>query len=82
MENQQLYHMNNKIIKEQWSFVSNENLSDLYLKNGTIPFDKMPFISSPIGHNPRLSDLFNCIGIKNREHELLARMIRNNAEIS
>ncbi len=76
-----LYHMNNKIIKEQWSFVSNENLSDLCLKNGTIPFDKMPFISSPIGHNPRLSDLFNCIGIKNREHELLARMIRNNAEI-
>ena len=76
-----LYHMNNKIIKEQWSFVPNENLSNLCLKNGAIPFDKMPFISSPIGHNPRLADLFNCIGIKNRLHELLARMVRNNAEI-
>lgn len=41
----------------------------------------MPFISSPIDHNPRLSDLFNCIPAKDRKHELLARYVRNNTEI-
>lgn len=76
-----LYHMNNKIIKAQWFWQTNEKLSNLYLKNGTIPFDRMPFINSPIGHNPRLVDLFNCIDTTNREHELLARLVRNNSEI-
>ena len=76
-----LYHMNNKIIKDQWQYCSNSNLSNLYLQNGAIPFDKMPFINSPIGHNPRLGDLFNCIETTSRSHELLARLIRNNAEI-
>src|SRR5574344_428042 len=41
----------------------------------------MPFISSPIGHNPRLSDLFDCIPTIDRQHELLARYVRNNTEI-
>ncbi len=77
-----LYHMNNKIIKAQWNQGANNNLSNLYISNGTIPFDNMPFIYSPIGHNPRLSDLLNCIGTKDREHELLARLVRNNAEIN
>lgn len=70
-----------KKIKGQWQTVANDNLSGLYFQNGCIPFDKMPFISSLIGHNPRLGDLFACIPSKNRKHELLARYVRNNTEI-
>lgn len=77
-----LYQMNNKVIKAQRQSNSNDNLSDLYLQNGCIPFDTMPFISSPIGHNPRLSDLFDCIHAQERKHELLARFVRNNTEIN
>lgn len=76
-----LYHMNNKIIKNQKQNFSNNHLSSLYMKNGCIPFDKMPFTSSPMGHNPRLSDLFACLNASDRQHELLARLVRNNTEI-
>lgn len=77
-----LFHMNNRVIKKQRGNSENELLSRLYLQNGCIPFEKMPFISSLIGHNPKLGDLFACIPSKNRKHELLARKIRNNTEIS
>ena len=40
----------------------------------------MPFNSSLKNHNPKLSDLFNCIDITNREHEIFARLIKNNTE--
>lgn len=56
-------------------------LSNLHLKWGCIPFDQMPFATSPVGHNPRLSDLFDCIDATNREHELFARLIKNNTEM-
>jgi energy-coupling factor transporter ATP-binding protein EcfA2 len=76
-----LYHMNNKVIKKQRQGVSNDGLSGLYLQNGCIPFDKMPFNSSPINYNPRLSDIFACIDATSRQHEILARLVRNNTEI-
>lgn len=76
-----LSNMNNKIIKNQRNFRSNVRLSNLYLDNGTIPFDKMPFNSSPRGHNPKLSSLFRTIKSDDRQHELLARLVRNNSEI-
>lgn len=76
-----LFHMNNKFIKNQRMYAENNNLSGLYLQNGCIPFDKMPFINSPLGHNPRLRDLFECIPSKERKHEILARFIKNNIEI-
>lgn len=76
-----LYGMHNSIIKNQSQADSNDNLSGLYLKNGCIPFDKMPFIQSPIRHNPRLGTLFESIKVENRKHELLARQLRNNTEI-
>ncbi|WP_421379578.1 ATP-dependent DNA helicase [Bacillus salacetis] len=76
-----LYHMNNRIIKNQYQSLANNNLSRLYMKNGCIPFDSMPFNSSPIGHNPRLVDLFACINADERKHEILARLVRNNTEI-
>lgn len=76
-----LYHMNNKVIKNQQQSLANHNLSGLYVKNGCIPFDSIPFNTSPIGHNPRLGDLFACIDASERQHEILARLIRNNTEI-
>lgn len=74
-----LYNLNNKIIKGQWNNEPNDNLSGLYLKNGAIPFDTMPFSSSLLDHNPKLSSLFNCIKVDGHMHELLARMVKNNA---
>lgn len=76
-----LYHMNNKVIKNQQYYHTNNRMSGLSVKYGCIPFDNTPFNFSPLGHNPRLSDLFACIDATNRKHELLARLIRNNTEI-
>lgn len=76
-----LLHLNNIVLKNQRNGLKNPNLSNLYLQNGCIPFDTMPFISSPKDHNPRLRDLFECIPIIGREHELLARLVKNNTEI-
>jgi hypothetical protein len=76
-----LYKMNNKVIKNQRYDETNKKLSNLYLKYGCIPFDKMPFNFSLIGHNPRLSDLFASIDVCGREYEIFARLIKNNTEI-
>ena len=75
-----LYRLNNRIIKNQYSTEEWIKVSDLNLKWGCIPFDEMPFNSSPINHNPKISDLFDCINPDDRQHELLARFIRNNTE--
>lgn len=76
-----LYRMNNKIIKQQLYYEECSNLSNLYLKFGCIPFDQMPFDASLINHNPKLGDLFGSISPKKREHELFARLIKNNTEM-
>ena len=76
-----LLHMNNVFIKDQRSGVLNIKLSKLYLQNGCIPFDSMPFISFPLRHTSRLSDIFSCIPVKGHEHELLARFVHNKTEI-
>ena len=76
-----LYHMNNKVIKNQRQDLANSNLSGLYLQNRCIPFDNIPFNFSPLGHNPKLVDLFACIDASGRQHEIFARFIRNNTEM-
>ena len=88
-----LYRLNNKIIKKQyknkyWDYMNREYrykgcgyLSDLYLDYKCIPFDKIPFNTSLVNHNPKISDLFNCLDFLNREHEIFARFIKNNIEI-
>jgi hypothetical protein len=75
-----LYRLNNRIIKEQHDSRSNYKLSNLNLSYGCIPFDEMPFATSPLGHNPSISDLFDCLDSTDREHELLARRVSVNAE--
>lgn len=75
-----LYNMNNVIIKNQRGSDQNRNLSNLYLLNGCIQFDSLPFNRSPLGHNPKSSAIFDCIPHTNRQPELFARFIRNNTE--
>ena len=74
-----LFHLTNKITRDQRDS-SNDKLSGLYLSNRCIPFDEMPFNTSLIGHNPKLSDLFESINVIDRKHEILARLVRNNTE--
>jgi len=76
-----LHKLNNVIIKQQYNKEECSLLSNLYLQYGCIPFDRIPFNTSLINHNPKLSDLFQCIDIADRRHELFARYIRNNIEI-
>lgn len=76
-----LYKLNNKVLKQQYNYKGCNRLSDLRLSYGCIPFDQMPFNTSLINHNPKLSDLFDCINSTNRNHELLARHIKNNIEM-
>ncbi|WP_188117203.1 AAA family ATPase, partial [Campylobacter concisus] len=82
-----LYKMNNKIIKDQilkpkdgYEYGPNDKLSNLYLEYKSIPFDQTPFVSSLCWHNPKISDLFECVEHKNREHEFLARFIIQNTQ--
>ncbi|HRH23137.1 MAG TPA: ATP-dependent RecD-like DNA helicase [Candidatus Magasanikbacteria bacterium] len=76
-----LHRLNNKVIKRQYRTEECGLLSSLRLDYGCIPFDQMPFNSSLKNHNPKISDLFDCIDFQNREHEFFARLIKNNTEI-
>jgi energy-coupling factor transporter ATP-binding protein EcfA2 len=76
-----LYRLNNKIIKQQYSYNECEKLSNLKLEFGCIPFDEMPFNSSPLNHKPRVRDLFECLDTTGRDHELFAKFITNKNEI-
>ena len=75
-----LYNMNNVIIKNQRYGMQNRSLSNLYLSNGCIQFDSLPFNRSPIGHNPKSYAIFECIPYSNKRPELFARYIKNNTE--
>lgn len=75
-----LLAMRNQIIKSQSSWEECGRLSKLYLKYQCIPFDTMPLCTSLANHNPRYWDLVESIGTDGREHELLARHVKNNVE--
>ena len=77
-----LFKLNNRIIKDQLQSSECGLLSQLHLNVWCKPFDELPFVTSLVEHNPKLHDLFFCIGINGREHELLARKITNNTEIN
>lgn len=76
-----LYHMTNRIIKDQykehwkWNYQEgryeyvggNFRLSHLYLAYECIPFDTMPFCSALRHHVPSISDLFDCLDATERE---------------
>lgn len=85
-----LFHLNNKILKKQYYHDrdsqnkcngGNRFLSEFRLHMACIPFDEMPFCTSLKNHNPKLSDLLDCIDTTNREHEFLARIVKSNTEV-
>ena len=75
-----LYQLRNNVIKAQLADDQCAQLSGLYLSKKCIPFEKMPFCTSLVQHNPSLSDLIKCIDVENREHELLSRKINRISE--
>jgi len=75
-----LLRMNNQLLKSQYNRNGCGLLSNLKFSFSSIPFDEMPFCTSLPKHNPRFWDLFDCIDIVGRQHELLARRVRNNVE--
>ena len=75
-----LCKLENVVIKSQIDSNPNTNLSNLCLKNKSIPFDTMPYAMSLSGYNTSWNHLVQSIDMKDREHELLARYIRFNCE--
>lgn len=75
-----LLRMNNQLLKSQYNRDECRLLSNLKFSFSSIPFDEMPFCTSLPKHNPRFWDLFDCIDFVGRQHELLARRVRNNVE--
>lgn len=74
--------LNNRVLKLQYGGEENKGLADLYFKWGCKPFDDMPFASSLVRHTPESAELFGCISVDGREHELLGRYIQNNTKIN
>jgi energy-coupling factor transporter ATP-binding protein EcfA2 len=75
-----LLRMHNQVLKPQYSWECCGRLSELNLQYGCIPFDQMPFCTSLPGHNPRYWDLVESLDATGRNHELLARRVKNNVE--
>lgn len=75
-----LYRLNPIIMKKLLNGTPNSKLSNLYLINGCIPFDTLPYIFSLPNHNPKSYDLYKCIGISGRSDELFAARIKSNTE--
>lgn len=75
-----MLRMHNQFLKPQHAWETCGRLPGLNLQYGCIPFDRMPFCTSLPGHNPRYWDLIESLDATGRNHELLARRVRNNVE--
>jgi hypothetical protein len=75
-----MLRMRNHILKPQYAWDGCPRLSGLKLQWGCIPFEEMPFCTSPMAHIPRYWDLVECLDATGRNHELLARRVKNNVE--
>ncbi len=73
-----LYHLNNSVLKKQLLPKNSSNekgIFSLRLKKGIYPFEKNPFSSFLIDHQPKLSDLSNLFSVNNNKGDYLARVI-------
>ena len=75
-----LYNLNNRVIRKQRGDNKCPSLSNLRISWGAIPFDKIPFNTSLINHNPSFYDVINAIDCSDRQDEILAHTIKNNTE--
>ncbi len=75
-----MLRMHNQILKSQYHRDGCDRLSGMKLPYSCIPFDTMPFCTSLTAHNPRYWDLVESLDATGRNHELLARCVKNNVE--
>jgi hypothetical protein len=75
-----MLRMHNQILKPLYYHQGCNRLSEMKLPYSCIPFDTMPFCTSLPGHNPRYWDLVESLDAAGRNHELLARRVKNNVE--
>jgi hypothetical protein len=75
-----MLRVHNKILKPLYYANRCNQLSNMHLQYGCIPFETMPFCTSLPSHNPSYWDLVESIDMTGRSHELLARIVRNNVE--
>jgi hypothetical protein len=75
-----MLRMHNQTLKLQYHWDGCDRLSGMKLPYGCIPFDSMPFCTSLTAHNPRYWDLVESLDVTGRNHELLARRVKNNVE--
>ena len=75
-----MVRMHNQIMKPQYDERDCSFLSGMKLKYGCGPFDKMPFCTSLPEHNPRYWKLVESLDTTGRNHELLARRVKNNVD--
>lgn len=75
-----MLRMHNQTLKLPYHREGCYLLSDMKLQFGCKPFDTMPFCTSLPGHNPRYWDLAESLDVTGRDHELLARCVKNNVE--
>ena len=75
-----MLRMHNQRVKPLHHHEGCSRLSHLKLHYSCIPFDSMPFCTSLPGHNPRYWDLAESLNAAGRNHELLARRVKNNVE--
>lgn len=75
-----MLRMHNQILKSQYDGRSCNFLSGMNLQYGCNPFETMPFCTSLPGHNPRYWDLVESLDVSGRDHEQLARRVKNNVD--
>jgi hypothetical protein len=75
-----MLRMHNQILKSQYHWEGCDRLTGMKLLYGCLPFDTMPFCTSLPGHNPRYWNLVESLDATGRNHELLARRVKNNVE--
>lgn len=75
-----MLRMRNQVLKPQYAWDRCQRLSDLKLQYKCIPFETMPLCTSLVEHNPRYWDLIESLDVTGRNHEMLARRVKNNVE--
>lgn len=75
-----MLRMHNRELRPQYNERGCSFLSGMKLKYGCNPFDTMPFCTSLPDHNPRYWNLVESLDTTGRNHELLARRVKNNVD--
>lgn len=75
-----LLKMRRSVLRSQWDLKECSGMSQLRASWSARPFDTMPFCTNPREHLARFADLSASQDASKRQHELLARRVRENVE--